>query len=282
MFQLLGKIKIHPLFWLTIVIGLLTAHVKELLILFLLVFIHEMGHVLAAHYFGWRIQKVELLPFGGVAVMEEHGNKPLREEVIVLIAGPLQHVWIMLLCYGLFQAGIMEGELYHFLMWNNVTLLSFNLIPIWPLDGGKLLFCLLSTRYAFRLAHYYTLLLSFSLCTVMLVVAIVLIPYNLTMWVILVFLFFSVWIEWKQRTFVFLRFLLERHYGNRERAVYLKPIKVMENEKIYKVLLKFQRGYKHPIIVQRKDGERTLDEKELLHAYFTQKMTTSSVQELIS
>jgi stage IV sporulation protein FB len=282
MVQLLFKIKIHPLFLLTIIVGLLTAHVKELFLLFVLVFIHEMGHAVAAHYFGWRITKIELLPFGGVVVMEEHGNKPLREEVIVLLAGPLQHIWIMLLCYWLFQLGIIESGLYYFLIWNNMTLLFFNLIPIWPLDGGKLLLCFLSTRCAFRIAHYYTLLFSFSLCTVMLVIAIIFMPYNLTMWTVLVFLFFSIWIEWKQRTFVFLRFLLERHYGDRGQVTRLRPIRVSENEKIYRVFLKFQRGYKHPIIIQRKYSEHILDENELLYAYFTQKMTTSSVRELIS
>nr|WP_188389272.1 M50 family metallopeptidase [Priestia taiwanensis] len=282
MLQLLSKIKIHPLFWLTIVIGLFTAHVKELVFLFLIVFIHEMGHAVAAHYFGWRIRKIELLPFGGVAVMEEHGNKPLREEVIVLLAGPVQHVWMMVLCYGLFQAKMMESGLYEFLMWNNITLLLFNLIPVWPLDGGKLMFCFLSTRYPFRLAHYYTLVFSFSICVIMLVIATFIIPYNLTMWVVLVFLFFSIWVEWRQRTFVFLRFLLDRYYGDREQVTKLKPIRVTGSEPLYQVFWKFQRGYKHPIAVQQKYGEHMLDENELLYAYFAQKKTASSIQELIS
>ena len=81
--------------------------------------------------------------------------------------------------------------------------------------------------------------------------------------------------EWSQRYYAFIRFLLHRHYGNSVDLAKLKPIKVDENEPIYKVLEMFQRGCKHPIIVMRNGKENgTLDENELLHAYFTEKRTT--------
>lgn len=53
----------------------MTGYFREVLMVFLIVFIHELGHAGAAHYFKWRIHKVELLPFGGVAEVEDSGNK---------------------------------------------------------------------------------------------------------------------------------------------------------------------------------------------------------------
>ena len=85
-------------------------------------------------------QKIQLLPFGGVAELEEHGNKSLKEELVVVIAGPIQHIWMMAIGYMLFEAGWLHAELYYFFMWNNIIILAFNLLPIWPLDGGK--YCL--------------------------------------------------------------------------------------------------------------------------------------------
>lgn len=98
-------------------------------------------------------KKIQLLPFGGVAELEEHGNKSLKEELVVVIAGPIQHVWMMLVGYILFEAGWLNADLYYFFMWNNIIILAFNLLPIWPLDGGKVLFNILSYRFPYLQAH---------------------------------------------------------------------------------------------------------------------------------
>lgn len=150
--DVLTKISVHPLFWVIIVIGIFTARFKELLLLFCIVLIHELGHAFAAHY-NWRIKKIQLLPFGGVAELEEHGNKSLKEELVVVIAGPIQHIWMMAVGYMLFEAGWLHAELYYFFMWNNIIILAFNLLPIWPLDGGKVLFNVLSYRFPYLQAH---------------------------------------------------------------------------------------------------------------------------------
>lgn len=88
-----------------------------------------------------------------MAELEEHGNKSLKEELVVVIAGPIQHVWMMLVGYMLFEAGWLNADLYYFFMWNNIIILAFNLLPIWPLDGGKVLFNILSYRFPYLQAH---------------------------------------------------------------------------------------------------------------------------------
>ena len=68
-------------------------------------------------------KKNSALPFGG-----EHGNKSLKEELVVVIAGMIQHVWMMLVGYMLFEAGWLNTDLYYFFMWNNIIILAFNLL----------------------------------------------------------------------------------------------------------------------------------------------------------
>ena len=82
-------------------------------------------------------------------------------------------------------------------------------------------------------------------------------PLNLNVWMIALFICISLLMEWRQRYYAFMRFLLQRHYGNSKDLAKLKPIKADENEPIYKVLEMFQRGCKHPIIVM-KNGRKVV------------------------
>ncbi|MDA1676994.1 MULTISPECIES: stage IV sporulation intramembrane metalloprotease SpoIVFB [Bacillus cereus group] len=280
--EVLTKISVHPLFWVIIVIGIFTARFKELLLLFCIVLIHELGHAFAAAHYNWRIKKIQLLPFGGVAELEEHGNKSLKEELVVVIAGPIQHIWMMAVGYIVFEAGWLGADLYYFFMWNNIIILAFNLLPIWPLDGGKVLFNVLSYRFPYLQAHEKMMKLSCVFFSVILAWQLLWNSNNIMMWVLLIFLAVSLYQEWKQRQYAFMRFLLERYYGNKRGIEKIASIEVQSEDHLYKIFTKFRRGYKHSIIVHGKYKEHyTLDENELLYAYFTEKRTTSSVEELI-
>src|SRR5699024_11983500 len=57
-----------------------------------IVLFHELGHYGAAKFFKWRIKGIMLWIFGGVMDTDEHGNKPFHEDIIVTVAGPLQHL----------------------------------------------------------------------------------------------------------------------------------------------------------------------------------------------
>lgn len=250
--------------------------------LFLIVLIHELGHVAGAHLFSWRIKNIQLLPFGGVAEMDEHGNRPLKEELIVILAGPIQHIWLVALAFILHESSIISQETFQIFMFHNVVILLFNLLPIWPLDGGKLLFLVFSLKNPFIEAHKLTIL--FSIVSLLMFIFLILYfePSQLHSWMIAMFLLFSIIMEWRQRHFLFMRFLLERYYGKRQSISKLKPLVVDETETIHQVLLKFHRGYKHPIIVRKQGKQQTpLDENELLHAYFKDKRTSQPVGELL-
>lgn len=279
---LLRKIHIHPLLWVIIALAVATAHFIELMMVLLIIFVHEMGHGAAASFFSWRIKKIALLPFGGVAEMDEHGNRPLKEELIVVLAGPLQHVWMMALSYILFIAGVLPEKWHMLFIQYNMMILLFNLIPIWPLDGGKLVFILLSMKKSFQEAHLRTIYVSAGTLIILSAALIIIAPMTLNVWVIIGFLAFSLYYEWKQRRFIFMRFLMERHYGKQIDLRELKPINAAENEMVGQVLEKFQRGCKHPIIVKQQNGkEMVMDENELLHAFFSEKLLSAKIGDLL-
>jgi stage IV sporulation protein FB len=242
-----------------------------------------MGHAVAASFFSWRIKRISFLPFGGVAEMDEHGNRPLREEAIVTLAGPIQHLWLMPVGFFFAEMQWIPMDVFTLFIHYNLMVLIFNLLPIWPLDGGKLVFLFLSTTKSFPKAHRQTLYVSIGSLFLFIAAVLLISPINLNVWIVIIFIMISLYTEWKQHPFVFMRFLLERYYGKKDTFRTLKSIDVVDDELIVDVLNEFQRGKKHLIVVYSDEGKEkaTLDENELLHAYFTEKQVTAKISDLL-
>jgi Zn-dependent protease len=121
-------------------------------LLFGCVLLHEFGHVFAARAFGVRTPDITLYPIGGVARLERMPKKPFQE-LMVALAGPAVNVVIALFLFGLIGAGTVMGALTNpsgsFLVQLavvNVWLVIFNLIPAFPMDGGRVLRSVLAMR----------------------------------------------------------------------------------------------------------------------------------------
>ncbi len=235
-----------------------------------------------AHVFSWRVRKISILPFGGVAEVDEHGNRTLKEEFLVVLAGPIQHVWMIGLALGLQQLEVVSPHILELFIQLNLMVLLFNLLPIWPLDGGKFISIIFANYFTFLKSFEYTLLCSLSFLALFNVIVLIIAPLNLNLWIVLSFLYVSLWGEWKQRRYIFMKFLLERYYGKTTNFHTLKPIVVDGDEDLLTVLERFQRGFKHPLVVFQNGSEvGKLDENEVLHAFFAEKMTTAKTRDLL-
>ncbi len=126
-----------------------------ILALFACVVLHELGHATAARRYGISTRSITLYPIGGLAALD-HLPKDPGQEVVVALAGPAVNVVIALILAGLFGARIELAALGEFgspdvdflsrLATVNLLLAAFNMIPAFPMDGGRVLRALLGFR----------------------------------------------------------------------------------------------------------------------------------------
>jgi stage IV sporulation protein FB len=149
-----------PIFWVIVGMGFgradLSMAIVGALVLGVAVLCHELGHALVARRLGMYVQEIELHPFGGVTRWS--GRSGWRERFWITAAGPAVNLLIAAICYGLFRAlpasalvGFVGGLLGSVLLLN-LYLGIFNLLPIQPLDGGSMLYTVLSGKFGSRVA----------------------------------------------------------------------------------------------------------------------------------
>jgi Zn-dependent protease/CBS domain-containing protein len=126
-----------------------------IVLIFFCVLLHELGHVFAARYYGVKTRDVTLWPFGGIASMKRMPEKP-SQELAVAVAGPAVNV-VIIAVLALWLGPRLGAESLAELdsptlsmaakvLWANVILVVFNLIPAFPMDGGRVLRALLAMR----------------------------------------------------------------------------------------------------------------------------------------
>lgn len=124
----------------------LNMDLQTLAALLLVLLVHEGGHLLAMRWAGYQDLKVFFLPFLGAAVTGRHEQPTARQELVVLFAGPLPGLVLGLAALLYLPAGALDG-FGHACALLAVILNAFNLLPIHPLDGGKIFEILLLSRW---------------------------------------------------------------------------------------------------------------------------------------
>lgn len=120
--------------------GVAGGNVGFLLLLFVSILAHEFGHALMGRKFGIGTREIHLTPMGGVAHMERIPKDPIQE-ILVSLAGPAVNFGIAGITYFVSQ-GFPEFEWNSMLgafFWSQIGLGLFNLIPVFPMDGGRIL-----------------------------------------------------------------------------------------------------------------------------------------------
>lgn len=234
--KIISKISIHPLSYIIALLLFLMGNFRKYLIIMLIIIVHELGHVLFGILFKWKIDRIIILPFGCLTKFKEYINKPIKEEFIISIMGIV------------FQL-VFVYQLNHF--YNNLVII-FNLLPIYPLDGYKILNLLINKFSSFKHSYLISLFISYIFISVILLICII--KRDLICLIIFIPLFFQLNKEYQNKNNVINKFYLERYLYNFP----FKKRKVINN------LDEMKRDYVHII----KNNKNYVTEREFLRIMF--------------
>ncbi|MCX5679121.1 MAG: site-2 protease family protein [Candidatus Omnitrophica bacterium] len=183
LFSIFGiAINIHITFLLLLVL-ILPGGLRSLALVigvFFFVTMHELCHSLVARRFGIEVREITLFPIGGVASMSSIPERPLHE-LLISLAGPLSNIVVVGLFFYPMRYLLGDAVLFHslstatwpltlgYIYWINLALAAFNIIPAFPMDGGRILRAALATRLgwiratriAVNLGHIFALIFAY-------------------------------------------------------------------------------------------------------------------------
>jgi stage IV sporulation protein FB len=143
---------VNPFFAILMLLFGIAGLLPQALIVFGIVILHELAHVLVSISCGLKVRSVELLPFGGVAKVEDPIGTNPSVEISVALAGPINNLILAGLAFIFYRYNLWQEELTFFFIKYNLVMALFNLLPALPLDGGRIYRARLAKRLGLRRA----------------------------------------------------------------------------------------------------------------------------------
>lgn len=203
------KFKINEISYLVFLSFLLTGFIKNILLIFIIICIHELGHIFFLKLFHYEIEKIEIFPFGGLTTTKnKYINSPINKDIVIYLGGILFQSILYLLFFLLFKTGKINDNTFHLFTMYNQSIFFFNLLPIRPLDGGEIIALLLEKKFPYEKA--------FTLINKISVVFLILFAFytassNINNYIMITFLLCKTITFFKKKTWYQQKFLLERY-----------------------------------------------------------------------
>ncbi len=238
----------------------LLGRLAESLTLFSVVLLHDFFHLIVARGYGLNVKEVELFPFGGMAHIDDLLEYDPTVESRVALAGPLFNIFMVaaaMVIYTNFH--ILAQDILLFFIRCNLIIAFFNLLPLIPLDGGRILRAGLSRRFGYRRATAQAVVVTKILAVIFFITGTAILftgSMNFSLIVIAPFLYFAAQKEQSQAAYVFVRYLAKKHKElDREGILKAGYIAALEDtplneivkqftHKNYQIVLVISPGYK--------------------------------------
>ena len=174
-----------------------------------------------AKYYKWNFDKIVIYPFGGCTKFDEKINRPMKEELLILISGPSIQIILFLIIIVLSKYGILTYRNYLLFKNYHYTLLFFNLLPIYPLDGGRIMNIIMNYFLPFKKGNKIVILIS-----IVFIISIMFLYRNLNFTLMGVLLLSEIILYFKRQNFLYNILLLERYMY----SIKFNRVKVIDNK----------------------------------------------------
>lgn len=157
----MSKIRVDISTYVIVLLSFLAGYFEYTFLTIIIIIVHEIGHFLTGCFLKLKVKEISLFMFGGVTIFDEDLNLNIFKELLVVVMGPVVQMLFYMIVYYLYTKGFVSVNTMKKVSTINLILLEFNLLPILPLDGGKILNNILDLILSYDLAHKVSLAVSF-------------------------------------------------------------------------------------------------------------------------
>ena len=158
--NILTKIEFHYTYIIMALGLVLTGHFINLIVFTSLIIIHELGHYITSIIFKYKVDKIIIYPYGGVTKLNTIINTNITKDLLVAVSGIIFQTLYFIIIFFLYKNNLIREYTYNLFLLYHKSMLIFNLLPILPLDGGKILNLILSKIISFNLSNKLTIYIS--------------------------------------------------------------------------------------------------------------------------
>ncbi|MCC5911580.1 MAG: M50 family metallopeptidase [Clostridiaceae bacterium] len=272
-FKIIGvTIKINHLLLPILVFSFYFGFFHKVITTLIVITIHELAHAFTSKYYGINILEIELFPFGGVAKTEGYLELDPMKEMIIAIAGPIANFIMLFIALAISHYAAVTMHIFSFFILANLTIALFNLLPILPLDGGRILRAYITIKFGFKKATDLVIKISKVLSILIFFIGITLsinTLESLLLSTIAVFLYTRINIEKERLAYAFVyQIINKKRYVIDKEIMEVKCLTALESITLKKILYEFVFYKYHFITVINNKGEivAQLTENEILDA----------------
>ena len=225
--NILNKIEFHYTYLIIALGFILTGYFYNLIIFTSLILIHELGHYLMCIKYKVKVNKIIIYPYGGLIKLDDVINRDIDEELLIAIMGIFFQTMYYTIILILYKNNYLREHIFNIYTMYHYSMLIFNILPIYPLDGFKIFNLILSKVMYFNLANYISLIISIIMIIIVFIKGI-----NNYSYMMLIFILIdNTYKYYKGLKHLYNKFILERYLHKYN----YKQFKIVNNQnKMYK------------------------------------------------
>ena len=201
-------LKIDLTTYLIIVLSLFCARFKDVIILFIILVYHELGHLYWLKRYNKEVLNITIYPFGGITKYNSLVNHNIKEEILISLGGIINQIILYLPLIIIYNLKLINFYTYDMFLTYNTLLIFFNLLPIIPLDGSKFFNLLLELFLPYHLSNKIIIVTSIITLLIMLTITLNL---KINTLIILSFLIYQLILFIKNVKYLENQFILEKY-----------------------------------------------------------------------
>lgn len=199
--------KINIFTYIFLILSMFSGYGREILTVYFILIVHELGHYILFKYYNINVNKITLYPYGGMIDNNMLINTNSKKVLIISFGGIFIQIILYLIIYLLFKVGFIDYNFYKMFFKYNLYIILFNLIPIYPLDGFKILNSFFELVLSFKLSLKYSIVFNFIFIILFFLYLYI---FNVNNYVIVIFLLCNLINYIKSIKYIINKFYLER------------------------------------------------------------------------